>query len=49
MMVLEYAENDNFRKYLKNKFLNLTWNEKLELLYNIANNLYTIHRRKYVH
>ena len=49
MMVLEYAENDNLRKYLKNKFLNLTWNEKLLFLKNIANNLDTIHSRNYIH
>ena len=36
MMVLEYAENDNLRKYLKTNFFNLTWKEKLQFLYDIA-------------
>src|SRR4051794_3735524 len=48
-MVLEYAENDNLRKYLKTNFLNLTWNEKLVFLYNIVYNLLIIHDQKYVH
>ena len=48
-MVLEYAENDNLRKYLKTNFLNLTWNEKLEFLDDISHNLETIHDQKYVH
>ena len=49
MMVLEYAENDNLRKYLKNEFFNLTWKEKLLFLNNISRNLFTIHERQYVH
>ena len=49
MMVLEYAENDNLRKYLKNNFFNLTWKEKLQFLRDIAYNLYIIHDEKYVH
>src|SRR5437763_6672431 len=49
MMVLEYAENDNLRKYLKSNFFNLTWNKKLQVLKNIALNLYTIHSKEYVH
>ena len=47
-MVLEYAENGNLRKYLKNNF-NLTWNEKLQFLKNIAYNLGTIHDQECVH
>ena len=47
-MVLEYAENGNLRKYLENNF-NLTWNEKLQFLNNIAWNLHIIHSKKYVH
>jgi serine/threonine protein kinase len=47
-MVLEYAENGNLRKFLENNF-NLTWNEKLRFLENIANNLRTIHNNNYVH
>src|SRR5436305_3997754 len=49
MMVLEYAENDNLRKYLKSNFFNLTWNKKLQVLKNIALNLHTIHSKEYVH
>ena len=48
-MVLEYAENDNLRKYLKSNFFNLTWNKKLQVLKNIALNLHTIHSKEYVH
>jgi len=45
MMVLEYAENDNLRKYLKNNFFNLTWKTKLEFLRYIAYNLNIIHKK----
>src|SRR4051794_20382326 len=48
-MVLEYAENDNLRKYLKTNFLNLTWNQKLQFLDDISYNLKTIRNQKYVH
>ena len=49
MMVLEYAENDNLRKYLKTNFVNLTWDEKLWVLHDISYNLQIIHGQKYVH
>src|SRR5204863_8971365 len=39
MMVLEYAENDNLRKYLKSNFFNLTWKDKLLFLFFISYNL----------
>ena len=48
-MVLEYAENDNLRKYLKNEFLNLTWMKKLNFLDDIVNNLRIIYSKEYVH
>src|SRR4051812_13439079 len=48
-MVLEYAVNDNLRKYLKTNFFSLTWSEKLQFLYNISYNLLIIHEQKYVH
>ena len=47
-MVLEYAENDNLRKYLKTNFFSLTWKEKLDSLYIISYNLKIIHDQKYV-
>ena len=43
MMVLEYAENDNLRKYLKNEFLNLKWHQKLRFLEDIVYNLRAVH------
>jgi serine/threonine protein kinase len=49
MMVLEYAVNDNLRKYLKNNFFNLTWRVKFQYLDNIAYNLKIIHEQQYVH
>ena len=49
MMVLEYADNDNLRNYLKKEFLNLTWNKKLQFLDDIVYNLKVIHGKKYVH
>ena len=49
MMVLEYAENDNLRKYLKKNCTNLKWEEKLFSLYIISYNLKIIHDQKYIH
>ena len=49
MMVLEYAKNDNLRKYLKNHFFRFTWKEKLQFLNDIVYNLHIIHEKKYVH
>src|ERR1051325_5886535 len=49
MMVLEYAENGNLREYLKKNFLKLKWEDKLEILRSIIDNLEFIHNRNYIH
>uniref|UniRef100_U9THE1 Protein kinase domain-containing protein n=1 Tax=Rhizophagus irregularis (strain DAOM 181602 / DAOM 197198 / MUCL 43194) TaxID=747089 RepID=U9THE1_RHIID len=33
MLVMEYADNGTFRKYLKENFENLTWNDKFNLAF----------------
>ena len=49
MMVLEYAENGSLRDFLKKNFLNLRWEDKLEILRDIIDNLQFIHHMKYLH
>src|SRR5690348_5696193 len=49
MMVFEYAEYGNLRNYLKSKFSNLEWSNKLMFLENIAWNLNSINDSNYVH
>jgi serine/threonine protein kinase len=49
MMVLEYANCGNLRDYFKENYLNLRWEQKLEILLNIIHNLEFIHDRNYVH
>ncbi|RIB01920.1 kinase-like domain-containing protein [Gigaspora rosea] len=48
MMVFEYADKGDLRRYLSENFTNLTWKQKLKLLYSISDNLDYIHQ-KYVH
>ncbi|CAG8677853.1 7207_t:CDS:2, partial [Racocetra persica] len=45
VMVLEYADQGNLRTYLSKKenFTNLSWKQKIEILYSISNNLNHIH------
>ncbi|EXX71213.1 uncharacterized protein OCT59_019529 [Rhizophagus irregularis] len=49
MMVTDYVENGDLRKYLKNNFRNLTWKKKIEMLLEIAKGLKTIHDSGYLH
>ncbi|GBB99983.1 hypothetical protein RclHR1_00370024 [Rhizophagus clarus] len=49
MMVLEYATHGSLRDYLKNKYTELKWKDKLEILINIIDNLEFIHDRNYIH
>ncbi|CAB4408621.1 unnamed protein product [Rhizophagus irregularis] len=49
LMILEYAHEGNLRNYLENNFINLKWKDKLNILISIANNLFNIHKLKYIH
>ncbi|CAG8609981.1 3586_t:CDS:2 [Gigaspora margarita] len=42
-MVMQYAGQGNLRHYLSNNFINLMWNEKIELFGNIVKELKEIH------
>ena len=37
MMIMDYADNGDLHKYLQNNFANITWNDKLYILYRISN------------
>src|SRR5688572_7584525 len=49
MMVLGYAEDGNLRNYFKKNFVNLKWEERLNMLFRITFNLYSIHHLKFIH
>ena len=48
-MVLEYAENGSLRNYLDKQHGQLSWNNKFDFLWRIANGLYKIHKRELIH
>jgi serine/threonine protein kinase len=48
-MVLDYVEGGNLRNYFKKDFLNLNWQEKLSILFDITHSLKTIHHLKFIH
>ena len=39
MMVMDYANNGNLHKHLQNNFTNVTWDDKLYILYKIFQHL----------
>jgi serine/threonine protein kinase len=49
MMVMQYADNGNLRQHLNNSFNSMKWNEKLLILYKIANGLNDIHKKGLIH
>ncbi|GES87639.1 kinase-like domain-containing protein [Rhizophagus clarus] len=48
-LVLEYAENGTLRKYLKENFENLTWDDKLNLAFQLAYAVSCLHDEGIVH
>ena len=36
MMIMDYADNGDLHKYLQNNFANVTWNDKLKILWSIS-------------
>jgi serine/threonine protein kinase len=49
MMVMQYAEHGSLRQYLNNSFNELTWNDKLYGLWDIALGFDKIHDKKLTH
>ncbi|EXX67459.1 Tpk1p [Rhizophagus irregularis DAOM 197198w] len=49
MMVLRYAENGSLRAYLDKNYHELSWNTKLEYLWNITLGLQSIHEKELIH
>ncbi|RHZ57036.1 hypothetical protein Glove_395g49 [Diversispora epigaea] len=49
MIVMKYAEYGSLRKLLNNKFEELTWRKKSDILSNIINGLTNIHKMGLVH
>jgi serine/threonine protein kinase len=46
---MEYANNGTLRSYLSGCFKNLTWNDKLNLAFQLANAILILHDEKIVH
>ncbi|GBC05370.1 hypothetical protein RclHR1_00620010 [Rhizophagus clarus] len=49
MLVMEYAEGGSLRNYLKNHFVDLTWNDKYNLAYQLADAVSYLHGEGIVH
>ena len=49
MLVMEYADGDSLRNYLKHNFKNLNWNDKCQLSYQIATAVECLHEEGILH
>ena len=49
LLVMEYADNGTLRKYLEEHFNNLTWNDKFNLAFQLANGVSCLHDEGIVH
>lgn len=48
-LVMEYADGGTFRKYLRENFENLTWNDKINLAFQLSCAVSYLHDEKIVH
>ncbi|GBC04578.1 hypothetical protein RclHR1_05750010 [Rhizophagus clarus] len=49
LLVMEYADSGTLRNYLSERFENLTWNNKLNLAFQLANAVSCLHDEEIVH
>ncbi|UZO10542.1 uncharacterized protein OCT59_002123 [Rhizophagus irregularis] len=49
LLIMQYADGGNLRKYLKNHFLKLTWNDKLKFAYQITEGIKYLHDEDVLH
>ncbi|GBC27580.2 kinase-like domain-containing protein [Rhizophagus irregularis DAOM 181602=DAOM 197198] len=49
MIVMGYVQNGSLRQHLNNSFNSTEWNEKLDILYDIARGLNNIHKKGLIH
>jgi serine/threonine protein kinase len=46
---MQYANGGDLQNYLKNNFMNLTWNDKKKLAFQIADGLNYLHNENILH
>ncbi|PKC69107.1 kinase-like protein [Rhizophagus irregularis] len=49
MLVMEYADSGTLREYLKKNFINLTWNDKFKMAYQLACAVLCLHEEDIIH
>ncbi|PKY34167.1 kinase-like protein, partial [Rhizophagus irregularis] len=49
MLIMDYAEGGDLHSYLKKNFINITWNDKLNIIEGISFGLLSIHSNNYIH
>jgi serine/threonine protein kinase len=49
MLVMEYADGDSLRNYLKKNFSKLTWDDKLNMAYQLAYAISCLHDEGIIH
>ncbi|CAB5363149.1 unnamed protein product [Rhizophagus irregularis] len=49
VLVLEYADNDTLKTYLKEKFNELNWNDKYQLSFQLASAVAFLHENDIIH
>ncbi len=49
MMIIKFADEGNLRSSLSNNFNNISWKDKILLLYHITEDLRDLHKLGYFH
>lgn len=49
LLVIEYADSGSLQNYLKKNFINLTWNDKYNLAYQLACAILCLHNEGIIH
>jgi serine/threonine protein kinase len=49
MLVMEYADGGSLRNYLKKNFSKLTWDDKLNMAYQLAYAISCLHDEEIIH
>ncbi|CAB5217525.1 unnamed protein product [Rhizophagus irregularis] len=49
MFIMKFANGGNLYNYLHDNFTNITWKEKLYILWRISDGLQTIHEKDFIH
>ncbi|GBC04710.1 hypothetical protein RclHR1_05820002 [Rhizophagus clarus] len=49
MLIMNYADGGNLHNYLQKNFINITWETKIHILWEISSGLRYIHKNNFIH